>query len=1129
MDFSKKTSLNTISPGHEKTRSIRQRQKICPALLFWVLPLICSFLNPDTACAQKPALEPVTIQLRWFHQFQFAGYYAAIEKGFYADEGLHVSLREFESGQDRIAPVLEGNAHYGVGGPSLLKMRAEGDPVVVLAQIFQHSPAVLITRRGSGILSPYELVGKKVMFPLDDIGSAPIQAMLLETLGDMQRITVVPHTYDNLDLINGKVDALATYISNEPFKLKNKGVDVDIIDPRSYGIDFYGDNLFTTDNEIAAHPERVEKIIRATQKGWAYALEHKEEIIELILTKYNPDADHDLLRFEAKIIDQMIVPDLVEIGEINPRRYERIAETYHRLGMSSASTIPDGFTYRKQPEPIVLLSSEERSWLKAHPDIQIGYTDAFEPEVIVDPGGTYRGIQVDILDELNRRLGTRIRLTIHPVPELLEKARKKEVDGILSLHPDFADRLGLSKTRPHFSGYPALFTRMGVSFDDPSDFAGKKVAVVDKVFFSEKIMDRYGKRATILKVQDAMEGLRSIISGQADVFLGATLNAYLITKYQLFGLKTQYVFYDRRIDNVIGVRTDWPIFLSILNKGLSSFSHEEIEAIVAKWSHINEKQGDLISFTPEEQAWLAKAYPVRVRVTEQAPHMFTESGRPLGIAPDLLKEVSKKTGIKFQFINPSPPFSVDLKGIIRHRGPDLLGSLTPTLEREGKILFTRPYITSPKFIFTRDDAEFVASMEHLNGKTVAVIRGYLVHKELAEDYPGIKFLFFKSNREALTAVSSGEAFAFIGGLTSTPVMINQFGLKNLKAAAPSRLKDATVAMAIRSDWPELRSIINKVYEAIPESERAAIVNKWSSFRVEYGVRPGDILKRTLLVGGSAFGVLLLFVFWNWSLRRQVHLRTAELDSSIQSLRAEIAERKQAVEEVKQYQQRLKALASQLTLSEEEERRHIAADLHDLIGHSLALARIQLATLSRASSKTEIAVLVADVSNILLKAIQDTKNLMFELSSPSLNEIGLGAAISEYLDDYLDRRYGLETKLIDEIDGRLRKKLDENVRAILFRNARELLTNVVKHAKAKKVSVQLRSEGKRVTVMVEDDGVGFDPHAAFQSKEAKGGFGLFNIHERMADLGGTFEIFSEPGKGCRAMISVPFESSGEKSE
>lgn len=181
-------------------------------------------------------------------------------------------------------------------------------------------------------------------------------------------------------------------------------------------------------------------------------------------------------------------------------------------------------------EQKVSLSKEERAWLAAHPDIELGYTDSFEPEVIVDPDGSLRGIQVDILDELNKRLGTQIQIQIDPIPELIQKAQEKEIDGILSLHPGYADRLGVLKTGTYFSSYPAIFARKDMPFSSPSDFIDRKVAIIDQIFFSEQIIKQYGKGATVLKVKDAEEGLHFIDSGKADFFLGATLNAYLLTK-----------------------------------------------------------------------------------------------------------------------------------------------------------------------------------------------------------------------------------------------------------------------------------------------------------------------------------------------------------------------------------------------------------------------------------------------------------------------------------------------------------------------------------------------------------------------------------------------------------------------
>jgi signal transduction histidine kinase len=221
-----------------------------------------------------------------------------------------------------------------------------------------------------------------------------------------------------------------------------------------------------------------------------------------------------------------------------------------------------------------------------------------------------------------------------------------------------------------------------------------------------------------------------------------------------------------------------------------------------------------------------------------------------------------------------------------------------------------------------------------------------------------------------------------------------------------------------------------------------------------------------------------------------------------------------------YNERLKALALQLTLTEEKERRNIASDLHDNIGHSLALARMQLDAVRRAASPTERAVLINDTSNILLAAVQETKSLIFELSSPLMNEMGLSAAISDWLEDYLERRYGLETHLIDK-NGEI--TLDGDLRALLFRNVRELFTNIIKHANAKKVEVRLEHTSDVYRISISDDGIGFDNDQVSRDVKTKQGFGLFSIRERMADLGGSLEIRSQPGNGTTIIMSVPFQN------
>ena len=242
-----------------------------------------------------------------------------------------------------------------------------------------------------------------------------------------------------------------------------------------------------------------------------------------------------------------------------------------------------------------------------------------------------------------------------------------------------------------------------------------------------------------------------------------------------------------------------------------------------------------------------------------------------------------------------------------------------------------------------------------------------------------------------------------------------------------------------------------------------------------------------------------------------------IPSAARGTTEDITKGKLVEQQIMEYQQQLQSLASQLTLTEERERRRIATELHDQVGQTLAFARMRLASAGKATSDAQREAILDDVSQSLRQAIGDTRDLVFDLSSPLMNELGLAAALSEWLEEQVGKRHGLQTEFIH--DGQ-RLLLDDDMRAMLFRSGRELLTNVVKHAQAKRVTVRLEYEGTLVRIVVEDDGVGFDVDAMPEAMEREGGFGLFSIQERMADLGGSLEITSEPGQGCTAILTAP---------
>ncbi|MYM26484.1 EAL domain-containing protein [Duganella sp. FT135W] len=295
------------------------------------------------------ALEKVTLQLKHAHQFQFAGYYAALELGFYKEAGLDVRILEGQDGNAPERDILSGKAEYGTGSSNLLLARLAGKPVVVLAVIFQHSPYALAMRQTGGDPDLRRLIGKRAMIGslTDELGNADeLLAYLTKEGVPPASFTRVEHSFNPQDLISGKVDAMAIYTTNEPDTFDRLGFPYDIYSPRAVGIDFYGDNLFTSEQEIANHPARVRAFRAASLRGWQWAMSHHEEAADLILNKYSRRADRQHLLYEARQMVPLVQPVLVEIGYMNPDRWQHIADVYASLGMLPKNAGFDGFMYR---------------------------------------------------------------------------------------------------------------------------------------------------------------------------------------------------------------------------------------------------------------------------------------------------------------------------------------------------------------------------------------------------------------------------------------------------------------------------------------------------------------------------------------------------------------------------------------------------------------------------------------------------------------------------------------------------------------------------------------------------------------------------------------------------------------
>jgi diguanylate cyclase (GGDEF)-like protein/PAS domain S-box-containing protein len=307
-----------------------------------LLAMLC--LHLPTAMADT--LARVTLQLKWTHAFQFAGYYAAVEKGYYREAGLDVEILEAGPGTDAVNKVLSGAAQYGVSNSSLLLARKAGKPVVVLAVVFQHSPSLFFARQAGGSQTVHDLIGKRVM--LEPQSDELIAYLKTEGIGP-ERLIQLPHSHRVEDLIEGKVDAMSAYLTSEPYFFNKAGFPYATFSPRAAGIDFYGDNLFTTESEVRLHPDRVRAFREASLRGWQYAMAHRPELANLIAKKYAPNQPLEYHVFEAEKMMPLVRPDLVELGYMNPGRWRHIADTYAEIGLLPRNFALDGFVYNPSP------------------------------------------------------------------------------------------------------------------------------------------------------------------------------------------------------------------------------------------------------------------------------------------------------------------------------------------------------------------------------------------------------------------------------------------------------------------------------------------------------------------------------------------------------------------------------------------------------------------------------------------------------------------------------------------------------------------------------------------------------------------------------------------------------------
>jgi polar amino acid transport system substrate-binding protein len=556
-----------------------------------LLILLAFFLfHLEVLDASAVPRERVTLQLQWLDQFQFAGYYMAIEKGFYRDAGLEVALKPFHPGMCVTEEVLSGRADYGIGRSSLLIDRLKGRPVVALAAIFQSSPNVLLAREDSGIRKISDFRGKRIMLTKDAQDSITYQAMLNAEGVSFDDVFRLEHSFDLQDLIDGTTDLMACYSSNEPYRMKERKIPVTVFAPKDYGFDFYNDILFTTEQEVQKHPERVQAFLMATIKGWHYAFEHVEESVDLILQRHNTqNKSRKALLHEAIALKKLAFADGHPLGHIAIEKFRAVYDLYRVMGMApEAWKHTEGFIYPSPLNAAVTLNEQEQEFLQRHP-LTFGstYYDAPYNVASSSRGFPLNAIAHEMWTKIADKNGIAFHSEYYPTCQEARRAvqkRRADLTFYFNCLEEKPDKVLLSK--PYVTFPNVIATAGSVNYiPNLSALNGHRVAVRSGSAITTELAKHHPEILQV-PVATANEAVKLLVRGH--VYAVIDLLPLISNVINREGYDTIKISGTTNFNQHLHfmIRSDYPELRTIIDKTIDTIPPQERDTILNRYSEL---------------------------------------------------------------------------------------------------------------------------------------------------------------------------------------------------------------------------------------------------------------------------------------------------------------------------------------------------------------------------------------------------------------------------------------------------------------------------------------------------------------------------------------------------------------
>ncbi|MGF1593574.1 MAG: transporter substrate-binding domain-containing protein [Kiloniellaceae bacterium] len=780
----------------------------------------------------------------------------------------------------------------------------------------------------------------------------------------------------------------------------------------------------------------------------------------------------------------------------------------------------------------VSLNDDEAAWRRDHPTMTLGMDSGYAPIAFLDQGRP-AGLAVDLLRLIAAKSGLDVEWVADRWPVVIDLALDHGVDGVINAGKTEMRQTRLVYTRPYYQMPQAIVVRDDAqAVATPEGLATQRVAVIAETAQVDYLR-RNHPHVRMIEVETMIAQMSAVLSGEADMLIAALpVVHHFMSENLIAGLRISGVFQTNEIDSLhIAVRNDAPQLRAILDKAIAEITMEERQAVVARWLPTgidglrDHERSSGVELSQAEKDWIA-AHPV-IRVAGDRAWPPIESigaaGNFEGLSVDYLRLIEGLVGLRFEFDRQSGWAEAVDK--LRNRELDMFSAAAATPERLEYALFTQPYLTLPAMIFARDSESFVNGLPGLAGRRVASVEGYAVTEFLRSEGKDFELVEVADGGAGLKALAAGEVDVYIGSILVTGYYMRREAVSHVAVVGeiPFRID---VAMAARSDWPELQSILIKALNAITQQERNAINDRWMGLRISRSI-DYEMVWRWAAVAAA---VLLLFAAWNWYLQRKTSQQSAELRRKNEELETEVAVRRRAEKEALSATRSKSRLLANMS-------HELRTPLNAIIGFSDLLHSGNLADFAE-KRRIEYAGHIHSAGRHLLNLVNDTLDLSaVEAGHMALNEetFALSGLLEEVM-PMLERRAkdaGIELFRRDDAAGIQVHADKRRLRQVVI----NLIDNAIKFTPAGgRVAVSLASdEGGRAGIVIADNGIGMSPaqvRSAFKAFErgsdpfvraSEGvGLGLALSSEILKAHGGEIEMASRPGEGTVATVWLPPE-------